>query len=239
MKIVSLNIRHGGGKRTSQILDWIVRMDADVCILCEWRSNLSGLAIQRVLQESGYQTAGYSRSSSENGVLVATRSDAICSRLTPEASTKGEIVRVTISSLSLLCCYFPQRHEKKPFFDVVAHELGESSRPTILIGDLNTGRNDIDLEEGASSFYCADEFENLASVGEATDLWRLANGISAREWSWCSSKNGFRIDHALGNAIFLTAYPEFRCWYDHSTRLDRISDHSALLLQIGAKYPLV
>ena len=235
MKIVSLNIRHGGGKRTSQILDWLVRMDADVCILCEWRSNRSGLDIQLALQESGYQTAGYSRSASENGVLVATRSELICSRLTPAASTKGEIVRVTIASLSLLCGYFPQRHEKKPFFEVVTTELRQASRPTILIGDLNTGRNDIDLEEGASSFYCTDEFENLALVGGATDLWRLANGRSAREWSWRSSKNGFRIDHAFGNAIFTSAYPDCRCWYDHSTRLDRISDHSALLVELDAK----
>lgn len=232
MKIVSLNIRHGGGGRIPKILDWLARTEADCINLCEWRANTGGHALQVALNEFGYQTAGYSKGAAANGILVATRSKSAFKRITPKVAAKGEVIKVTMDSLCLLCGYFPQKLEKKPFFETVVEEMQLETLPTLLIGDLNTGRNDIDLEVGATPFFCADDFINIETYGVGRDLWRLRNGTLAREWSWHSGKNGFRIDHAFGNAALTGSLADFHCYYDHSTRLRGLSDHSALLVDL-------
>jgi len=39
MKIVTLNIRHGGGKRIHQILDHLDKYHSDIIVLTEYREN--------------------------------------------------------------------------------------------------------------------------------------------------------------------------------------------------------
>lgn len=134
------------------------------------------------------------------------------------------------SGLRLLAGYFPQKNAKAPFFNLCLEYAGRNiTVPLLLIGDLNTGSNDLDLETGGAPFYCADLFSALSSQGMLVDLWR-AEHHSAQEWSWRSQKNGFRIDHAFGNEDFLTRFSVTRCWYDHEPRQIGITDHSALLL---------
>jgi exodeoxyribonuclease-3 len=235
MKIVSLNIRHGGGKRLPKILDWLAHAEADFILLCEWRFNPSGVAIERSLQSEGYLTSGYARGCNENGVLVASKQSHTASRITPTGADKGEMIKVKCGRTILICSYFPQKNAKKPFFEVAHEQLASSEGPAMLLGDLNTGSNEIDLEEGAIRFFCAGEFMELQTRAGTQDLWRLCHGESAKEWSWHSGKNGFRIDHALGNQSITTAFPNLSCWYDHSTRSEGISDHSALLIDLGAE----
>ena len=232
MKIVSLNIRHGGGKRIPRILEWLAQEEADFILLCEWRLNPAGLALEQALKIRGYQTSGYARSEAENGILIASKKTHHTSRLTPSHAAKGELIKVTCDSVVLICGYFPQKNDKKPFFEVAITELSLGESPSLLIGDLNTGKNDVDLEEGATPFFCANEFNDLEVNAGSQDLWRLCHGKSAKEWSWRSSKNGFRIDHAFGNSALTTAFPKLFCRYEHSTRLEGISDHSALLVEL-------
>jgi len=73
---------------------------------------------------------------------------------------------------------------KKPFFDVFLEQAANVQTPLLLIGDLNTGRNDIDLQAGATKFSCADQFVELTSGAVMIDLWRQSNGNDAREWTW-------------------------------------------------------
>ena len=74
----------------------------------------------------------------------------------------------------------------------------------------------------------------LTDPGDLTDLWRHSHGEDAREWTWhaATTGNGFRIDHALGNAALLARYPRLRCRYDHSTRETGLTDHSALVVEL-------
>jgi exonuclease III len=128
---------------------------------------------------------------------------------------------------------FPQLAEKRPFFDVCLKQATGLAKPLLLVGDLNTGRNDIDLEQGATKFSRADQFDHLTSRSGMIDLWRKSNGFDAREWTWRSHKSGFRIDHALGNAQLESHSPATACWYDHSPRICGLTDHSALIILLG------
>jgi exonuclease III len=100
-----------------------------------------------------------------------------------------------------------------------------------MVGDLNTGRNDLDIEGNGAPFHCADLFAGLNKTAGLTDLWRARNG-DLRDWTWYSSKYGFRVDHAFGNQAFIDRFPNFRCEIDHEPRLTKLTDHSAIILDL-------
>ena len=109
-------------------------------------------------------------------------------------------------------------------------EATNSSKiPFILLGDLNTGHNGLDIEGRGAPFYCADLFDALRSNAGLVDLWRAEHG-ERREWTWRSRINGFRIDHAFANAAFVEYFPSIQCFYDHHPRETGLTDHSALLV---------
>jgi exonuclease III len=140
--------------------------------------------------------------------------------------------------LRMMAAYFPGAKAKAPFFGVCTAEAESStSVPFVLLGDLNTGRNDVDKEGNGARFDCADQFKALPLV----DLWRAQHGETAQEWSWYSPQsakrrsNGFRIDHAFANAAFRERFPGTRCFYDHTPRKEKLTDHSALVLSISSR----
>ena len=85
------------------------------------------------------------------------------------------------------------------------------------MGDLNTGNQLADKTAAGAKYACAEWFDRLSSAYGLVDLWRATHGAEAHEWSWTTSKNGFRLDHAFGNAAFVRAFNP-TCAYDHSTR---------------------
>ena len=236
MRFVSLNIRHGGGTRSPNILAWLDTQSADLVLLTEWRANTNGLRIKAAIEDKGYTSVGESGGPSSNGLLIASNGPFTTLNLTPVNSPKGEILAADLDDgLRILCCYFPGLEAKKPFFDVCLEQAITSATPLLIVGDLNTGRNDVDLEEGAAKFFCSDQFIELTNRAEMTDLWRHSNGSTAREWTWRSPKNGFRLDHAFGNRALISSYSSLRCRYDHSTRESGLTDHSAIVLDFDAR----
>ena len=233
MKIVSLNVRHGGGPRSSQILDWLFAQSADIIMLSEWRTNASGASLKAAIEGKEYMCFATERTGA-NGLLFASKHPFSALRLTPSVSSTGEIIAADLEAgTRILCCYFPQKKAKKPFFEMCLDQAVQTQTPLLLIGDLNTGRNEIDLEQGATKFDCADQFVALTDGVGMIDLWRRSNGSSAQEWTWRSIKNGFRIDHALANAALISSAPRTRCWYDHSTRTDGLTDHSGMIVEVA------
>jgi exonuclease III len=110
--------------------------------------------------------------------------------------------------------------------------LKETQQPLVMIGDFNTGRNDLDVEGSGTRFDCADQFIGLSAQAGLADLWRFRHG-ERREWTWRSAKNGFRIDHAFGNKAFVSRFPNYRCEINHEPRLIGLTDHSAVVLDLG------
>jgi exonuclease III len=153
--------------------------------------------------------------------------------MTPPSAGKGELILIELeSTLRIMGCYFPQGRAKAPFFQqCIEVARGTKDVPFVIIGDLNTGRNDLDIEGRGAPFYCADLFEALTEQAELVDLWRACNG-DHREWTWRSRVNGFRIDHAFGNNAFLERFAAFRCSIDHEPRQTRLTDHSAIILEV-------
>jgi exonuclease III len=215
------------------LMDWLLRQNPDFLVITEWRSNLSGDKSVKMLQQANFVTDCVGGEDvKKNGLLIAAKESLEYERITPEHAQAGELALVSYQSLRICAAYFPQLNQKKAFFDKCI-EVAERNyaKPFLIVGDLNTGRNEDDLEMGATPFACEERFISLETKAGLTDLWRSQHGFAAREWSWRSNKNGFRIDHAFANAAFQQDNNEIDCYYCHEPRETNISDHSALVIE--------
>jgi exodeoxyribonuclease III len=232
-RIVSLNIRHGGGGRANRLADWIIGQAPFAAVVTEWRDNASGQQIRSSFSSAGLDSFSTGRGPRINTTLLAARSFAYSEIITPPNSFKGDLVLMRLDRLAILGCYFPQRMAKAVFFErCMEIALRESLQPLLVIGDFNTGRNDLDVDGAGTPFDCADQFIGLTELAGLADLWRFRHG-ERREWTWRSAKNGFRIDHAFGNEAFVSRFPNYRCEIDHEPRLIGLTDHSAVVLDLG------
>lgn len=234
MRILSLNIRHGGGNRLSKIGAFVQREAADVFLATEYRCGQRGEQLKRILQGAGY---GYFYSPAltprENSVLLASKIEAAEVEIAPPPRERRRICAIRIGDLIVVGVYFAGREQKKPLFDFLLSRPEPLRRRTILIGDFNTGLHRVD-EDGAT-FYCAGEFEQLSRI-VFKDLWRNGDRQDTREFTWLSNAgNGFRIDHALATDDIVAMVQD--CSYEHATR-PALTDHSALRLELNVVAPM-
>lgn len=221
MKIATLNIQHGGGRRVALIIEFLKLLNADLVVLTEYHLEDKNLGKQ--LSELGYryQVAG-STLPKENSVLIVSKESF------EALDTSQRIVSVRLKNLVLFGVYFPQGNEKYPVYQKLKSEVQEAGFRVLVLGDFNTGLHYID--EVGKTFACAESFESLKDVG-LVDAWRTRNPVT-KEFSWFSSQgNGFRIDHAFCSELIDQMISTIE--YVHKPREMKITDHSALVLEIS------
>jgi exonuclease III len=204
-------------------------------IATEWRNNTAGQIIRNRLTVGGFESIVVTPDVSQrNTVLVAGSGATRSACVTPPNSATGDLASLTSENgVSILGCYFPQGLAKAPFFYRCIEMAKQNAQlPFVMVGDLNTGRNDLDIEGKGAPFHCADLFSELSKTAGLVDLWRARHG-DRQDWTWYSSKYGFRIDHAFGNHAFIEQFPRFECEIDHEPRLSKLTDHSAIILDLG------
>lgn len=226
MKITSLNIRQGGGTRIDGLFDYLDRQSSDVFLFQEFRDNRAGQRLIKHLADKGFEChCPVGINSTQNTVLIAAKALEPVQLDSPP--NQWSIAAARIGCITLFNVYFPQKQEKRAVYDWFLKSVG-GFKNTVLIGDFNTGRNDIDLQ-GDSKFFCESDFRKLS--GDAlVDVYRHLKG-DMREYSWYSSTgNGFRIDHVLCTHDLLSRMHDVN--YQHVTR-DALTDHSAVEVEIS------
>ena len=135
---------------------------------------------------------------------------------------------VTVGDTAIIGAYFPQGEAKRPYWRAIADAARQrSGEPTLIIGDFNTGRHFID--EARKTFAVAEAMDWMAEAG-FIDLWRSRNPDTP-DFSWESNVgNRFRLDHAFASPPLAVGVLDVR--YSHQERIDGISDHSALIVDI-------
>lgn len=228
MKLVTLNIQHGGGKRIPEILVYLQSQDADVIVLTEFRENSNAAALRSGLAAKGFHYfAGASVAPKENTVCIFSRQPFV-SRTYPglPAQDRHRLISAHFEGVAVYGVYFSQNEAKAGLFDFLVkggHRPAEAAY--VIVGDFNTGLHFLD-EEGAT-FYCTAGFKALLESG-LVDSWRNRHP-DTREFSWYSNHgNGFRIDHAFSSPEADTLIE--RVYYDHKPREAKITDHSALVV---------
>lgn len=90
---------------------------------------------------------------------------------------------------------------KKMMWEAVIHYVRpRKHKRLIVMGDFNTGRNDIDKTPDGTAYKCAEFIDRLEDLG-MFDTFRTLHPTK-REYTWYSSSkrgrrdlNGFRLDH--------------------------------------------
>jgi len=224
LKIVTLNLRHGGADRVRRIADYLLENEAEIIVLTEFRENSSGALLTDRLTATGLQRfVAPAQDARKNRVALFAPSSARALPVSPEDEDAHRIVACEVNGVAIAGVYFAQLAQKATLFDYLNKRLPPLHEDVLVIGDFNTGLHYLD--EPGATFACADQFQKMGERGYS-DLWRRAHGEGAREYSWMSSqRNGFRIDHAMGTGTIPSR--TVACYYDHDTRRD-FTDHSAL-----------
>lgn len=219
MRVVGWDVQQGGGPRVGRIVAALVTLDADVLVLGEHRA--SG-PLSKMLAEHGWAhqiglpdpDGGYA------AVLVASRRPL--RPLEPQylgekCSQRWVHVEVVGSQWAVAGALIPGHHRghpmrKKQFWDFMVSEFAPAAahRPTLLVGDLNTGLHGID-EKGAT-LLCSEDMAALRESGWI-DVWHALHPDDRPPPTWWepTTGNGFRLDHGFlspaSPAAISIAYP--------------------------------
>ena len=231
MKVFSWNIRHGGGTRITEILAELERhADSDFIVLTEYRNNENGLLLKKKLTHLEFVNQHSPNVEAKvNSVLIAAKYSVSFEEFPELQSHQHRVVSARWKDTHIVGTYFPQKKEKARVFDFLSDLVKSSHIETTLIiaGDMNTGVHFED--ETGKSFYCSKDFIQLKKEG-LTDAWRLKNTENT-EYTWYSNHgNGFRIDHFLISSH--CNYLVNACYYLHGPRINKISDHSQMILEL-------
>jgi exonuclease III len=251
-KILTWNLRHGGGsRRMPEITLTLLEHAADIVVLTEWRKATGG-QISGVLADHGLR---HQHSTNPppgcNGVLVASRHPVVVRDENLEglfAATKAagstglathkkarnrRLIEAEVPHLGMTVIGVhvppdgPGTGREAVFQAAVASARNRREEGCVLIGDLNAGRHYLD--ETGATFTCTRLMGELATLGYV-DAWR-AEHAEKREFSWFSHEGeGFRIDHALVSRAL--SHRVRSCWYSHSERERNLSDHSVMVLDL-------
>jgi exonuclease III len=248
MRIVSWNIRAGGGRRVAGLADQIVRWAPDVVALSEFRATPPSVELARAL--AGYGLAHQLSSASAklpraNSLLIASRWPLRRIRL--RAGFVPDSGRWLLAGVAGPCAvtlgamHVPNRvtGRKFRFLDAVlgvAHTWRRG--PALLVGDTNSGL--IDLDEEVPAFNVEEDgwVRGLEAAGWADGFRLLRGGERAYTWYSPNGGNGFRIDQAFVNRALR---PRLRCarheWGAAPGQRTRhaLSDHAALLIDLDAQ----
>ncbi len=229
IKLCSWNIQAGGGSRALSIVKVIVKSKSNIVAMSEFRNNDSGNTLRNYLLKAGYRYQAVTHSSrNDNSVLIASILP-FNSEIYPSSDPKfsGNIITAHFPAFSVLGVYLPHK-KKHQLLEFITKETSDKDTPFIICGDYNTGVNYIDQK--GNSFWYTDQLDKLKKSGQK-DAFRLVNA-DAEEFSWYSHQgNGFRYDHTFVDNILAPIVTN--CYYDHQWRLDKLSDHSPMFLEMG------
>ena len=231
MKIIEWNIRQGGGNRIDQIIKNILNHDPDYYVLTEYRNNENGRRFIESMAENGYvEHFSPQTDKNKNTVLIGSKQKFSPTVYNIELEDDYfRVIRIENEEIILYGTYFPQKNEKKKIFEFLIKEMAlETTKPTIFMGDFNTGKPFAD--ETKNTFFCSRYMDAIEQKGYV-DAWRVIHH-DKREYTWYSNKgNGFRVDHAFISANYKNNI--VGCNYSHDERINKHSDHSLMEIEIA------
>ena len=231
LRVLTWNIRQGGGTRLPPIAAALAQHEADVLVISEYRGGKSGERLRAALAAIGYPHATASTPpAGGNGILIAARQPFDDGGSVTEAVPDPcRMVRAYFGALRIYGIYMPNLVKKVPYWEALIAALAAEplQAEALAIGDFNTCRAYVD-EPGAIDI-CAHYMDAVEAIGFC-DLWRRRYP-EIREFSWYSTRgNGFRIDHAFLSPALAGRAGPIRC--SHEDRCVGLSDHAPLVLDL-------
>lgn len=233
IRVVTLNLQHGGGDRVAKLCAALASYEADVLVLSEYRTGPTGARISAALRASGFTVlCDGGPPPKTNSVLVAAKSGrALDLPLDSASPHRHRVAEVDVGAFVVGGVYFPGNQIKARFWrdEFLALAATRVERPYLFIGDFNTGKHRID--EAGATFVSPESIDAMERMGW-TDPWRARNP-TAREFTWYSGQgNGFRLDHAYVSGALAPSVT--KAWHDQTPRTNGVTDHAALVVEVAA-----
>jgi len=245
MRIISWNIRAGGGGRVAAIVAQLQRWRPDIVALQEFRGTAPSQQLARHLADLNlpYQLCTVvPEKPATNALLLASRYPL---QLTRTAEAPAELSRWLLAKiacarpLSIGVMHVPNAVSgRKASFHEAVLTLAQRWRrgPALFVGDTNTGISGLD--DMTYVFTPREEawLHGLQTAGWC-DVFRHRHG-DKRVYTWYSPNagNGFRLDQAFVNRRLIDHIGDVHyVWgIDHNApwRRDALSDHAALILDL-------
>ena len=230
LRLLTWNIRAGGGSRIAAIVAALAPHEADVLVLTEYRDGTSVFSLHTELERLGYKwVTRHLPPRGRNGVSIASRRRfQEIGLLSSAVDEPWRMIEVVIGRIRVIGVYMPNLRVKIPYWEALINIISKRVKESILtLGDFNTCRAYLD-EPGATDSTA--RFMDEVQTAGFRDLWRDRNP-DGREFSWYSTRgNGFRIDHAFLSPRLVKRVTDIR--YEHAAREARVSDHSMLVLDL-------
>lgn len=229
-RIATLNIRQGGTKSAEALTDRMLGYDADLLVVTEFRANAAGTALISRLDAAGYTSAHPSVDRRHNTVLVASRHGlTLHGTFISDGLDPRHLWCVRTGETVVCGVYMPQGAAKLPYWEALISRARQSGID-LLIGDFNTGNNDLDKDTRGGKFVGPEMPGRLIATGY-NDVWRSLHP-GKREYSWFSrpAGNGFRLDYIFASPAWAQRFSA--CEFDHASREAGETDHSGLVASV-------
>lgn len=248
VRILALNLRAGGNAGSiPQIVRHVAYLDAEVVVFSEYRDTRAGSLVRGELSRIGLSNQAFTPATRGNGVLVASAAplEALPNPFgLPENECPNAILLARLPGLQVYGVYLPGQDRKRPHLRCLiaaARRHNAAGDRVICVGDLNSGRNETDIEINLRSGRLRDQFSTADLYHELEQEWTEAWAFlhpEQYEFSWYPFRRdpnyrsyaGWRIDKAFLSPKLLPRLKAAE--YDHVFRLDGLSDHSALLVDL-------
>jgi len=239
IRCLNWNVRNPSLQRAIKQIKWLEKNSFDVNVLTEVKLSQGGVYIKDRLTSLGYTVIFPEPKNEDYGVILAVR------------KFMKEIPRINVDFLphrvSFAVCNFSRknilltgiyapvwRNEKKKMFLgafeklMVEEDLRKRFDGWVILGDLNV------LEPNHIPQYSVykdwEYFYDAFSKYGFVDAFRFFHP-NEREYSWFGREgNGYRFDHVFVTENILPFLQN--CFYVHGVRLEKLSDHSAMCLEI-------
>lgn len=242
LRLCALNVNSPNPSRAQRIVDWLLATKSNALVLTEMQPADGGRHILACLQAEGFTTTctpGWK----DTRYFTAIAIRGIETTPVQPAGFDPRIAVVDLTTVHntvrLVGVYGPTNgmtaessHHRREFQRQLLDYLAEVSTPALCVaGDLNVVEPNHRPHLPAYEDHDYALYTRLLALG-LRDAYRQLNP-SGGDHSWISPRFGSqRLDHSLISA----AAGEIRtCEYDHATRSEGLSDHSALLTTIGLK----
>lgn len=226
MKLLSINLQHGGGKRIDRILDYLLKHDADFIVFGEYKNNFNGDKIREVFVKLGYSIT--TCNDEFLGVMVASKYPFTL------IEKEKRIVGIEIENLNLKIfgVYVPTGSKDKNYKHSVWQKIlrittNNQRIPSIIVGDFNSCTKDDSMNQ---TEYNAEDLIKIQKIGWI-DSWAQYNNDNSERYTWFSSyKNGFRLDYAFISPELEKNVKNIHIYHDSDKR-NKITDHSPLVME--------
>jgi exodeoxyribonuclease-3 len=239
LAVLTLNVCSPSRARAERQLEWLDQRPEQIFVLTEVSNGAGSELLNERLRTAGWAIRASTPPERERGVMVCSRVVLEPPRPPLVSYLPERVEAVEIGNLELIGVYAPSRDEspekvarKRRFLAELLTIVGSrEQKAAVLIGDLNIVERSDRATDRVFQDWEYELYEELPNLGWL-DAYRVLHPDRV-DLSWADSEGrGYRFDHSFITADLSECLR--RCEYLHETRDADLSDHSAMIIELGA-----